>query len=86
MSNVARNVDFNSFSVISCLSRFVSPSVANVFRSFEVILNFALQVKLEGHPAYDINFVGITLLLMAVLMMSYENRAHAKWSRTIKCL
>ena len=79
-------MDFNSFSVISCLSRFVSPSVANVFRSFEVILNFALQVKLEGHPAYDINFVGITLLLMAVLMMSYENRAHAKWSRTIKCL
>jgi len=66
--------------------KYVSPSVANVFRSFEVILNFALQVHLEKMPYHDINFVGIALLLMAVLVMSYENRAHARWRQRIKYL
>ena len=66
--------------------KFVSPSLANVFRSFEVILNFTLQVKLQGYPAYAINFVGIALLLTAVCMMSYENKAQAKWRRKFKYL
>ena len=60
--------------------------MANVFRSFEVILNFALQVHLEKMPYHGINFVGIALLLMAVLVMSYENRAHARWRQRIKYL
>ena len=66
--------------------RFVSPSLANVFRSFEVILNFALQVILEKSPYYNINFVGIALLLMAVLVMSYENRAQIRWRHAVKFL
>jgi len=66
--------------------KFVSPSLANVFRSFEVILNFVLQVELEKMAYHDINFAGIVLLLMAVIAMSFEARAHRKWGQAFRFL
>jgi len=66
--------------------KFVSPSLANVFRSFEVILNFVLQVQLEKMAAHDINFVGIVLLLLAVIVMSFEAKALHKWGGALRFL
>jgi len=66
--------------------RFVSPTLANVFRSFEVILNFVLQVHLEKIPYYNINIIGICLLVIAVVVMSYENTAKSKWKDSFKYL
>eukprot|EP00095_Tigriopus_kingsejongensis_P001150 maker-scaffold628_size122696-snap-gene-0.30 protein:Tk01150 transcript:maker-scaffold628_size122696-snap-gene-0.30-mRNA-1 annotation:"transmembrane protein 20" len=65
--------------------RFVSPSKANVFRSFEVILNFILQVELEHTPLFPSNFVGIFLLLLAVVSTGFESEVmkrlgHKRWT------
>ena len=52
--------------------KYVSPSKANVFRSFEVILNFGIQVKYEGTVVHFSSVAGIALLLVAVLMTGFE--------------
>jgi hypothetical protein len=57
----------------------VSPSKANVFRSFEVILNFVLQIHFEHTKFYNENAVGIVFLLAAVLVMAYEKEAMKKF-------
>ena len=53
--------------------KWVSPTKANVFRSFEVILNLVLQLVLE-HMAFhpDNHLPGIALLLLAVLAIDQE--------------
>ena len=59
--------------------RYVSPSYANVFRSFEVILNYFLQLKFE-HTLFHFESVGgIMFLLLAVLSMSFEMRMRQKF-------
>lgn len=50
----------------------MSPSKGNVFRSFEVILNFVLQVTLEGVVFHWACVLGIALLLAAVGMAGFE--------------
>ena len=55
------------------ISRWVSPSKANVFRSFEVILNFVLQLHFEHTSFYPENAVGMVFLVSAVVIMAYEN-------------
>jgi predicted transporter len=59
------------------LFRWVSPSKANVFRSFEVILNFVLQLHFEHTLFYPENAVGIFFLMAAVVIMAYEKEAIA---------
>lgn len=51
-----------------------------MFRSFEVILNFILQVEVEDTPYYNINALGIALLLVAVVVMSFEKRVRRLYS------
>jgi hypothetical protein len=63
----------------------VSPSKANVFRSFEVILNFVLQLYFEHTKFYPENAIGIVFLMGAVLIMAYEKEALEKF-RHIKFL
>ncbi|TRY75901.1 hypothetical protein TCAL_00676 [Tigriopus californicus] len=61
--------------------KFVSPSKANVFRSFEVILNFVLQVTLEHTPMYVTCIIGIILLLLAVVCTGFENDVMKKYGQ-----
>lgn len=61
--------------------RWVSPSKANVFRSFEVILNFGLQIYFEHTHFYPENAVGIVFLIVAVIIMAYEKEATKKFGR-----
>ena len=59
--------------------KFVSPSKANVFRSFEVILNFVLQITIEHMSFHLIALLGIACLLLAVVATGFENEAMRKW-------
>lgn len=59
-------------------SRWVSPTKANVFRSFEVILNYVLQIFLEHMLFHPTDIVGILFLLLAVLATGYEREILAK--------
>ena len=59
--------------------KFVSPSKANVFRSFEVILNFVLQITIEHMNFHLIALLGIACLLLAVVATGFENEAMRKW-------
>ena len=61
-------------------SRWVSPSKANVFRSFEVILNYALQLHFEHTKFYPENAIGIFLLVAALIIMAYEKEAYKKFN------
>ena len=58
--------------------RFVSPSYANVFRSFEVILNYCLQLKFEHTQFHTESLGGIAFLILAVLTMSFEIKLRRK--------
>ena len=61
--------------------RFVSPSYANVFRSFEVILNYCLQIYLE-HTLFHYEAVGgMALLIFAALAMSFEAEMKYRFGR-----
>lgn len=60
--------------------KWVSPSKANVFRSFEVILNFLLQLHFEHTVFHSENAVGIGFLLLAVVIMGYEKEAMQRFS------
>jgi drug/metabolite transporter (DMT)-like permease len=59
--------------------RWVSPSKGNVFRSFEVILNCALQVALDHVPFYWLTGIGICLLLVAVVATGFESDVMARF-------
>lgn len=52
--------------------KWVSPTKANVFRSFEVILNYLLQIFLEHMIFHPTDVIGIVSLLMAVLATGFE--------------
>ena len=58
--------------------KWVSPTKANVFRSFEVILNFILQIYLENRPFHPTSIIGIFFLLMAVLATGFEQEVMKK--------
>ncbi len=61
-------------------SRWVSPSKGNVFRSFEVILNYVLQLVLE-HTAFHLSSLfGIGLLLAAVVCIAVETEIMERYS------
>ena len=66
--------------------KYVSPSKANVFRSFEVILNFVLQITIEHGSFHLIALLGIACLLLAVVATGFENEAMRKWRARIKFL
>ncbi len=59
--------------------KYVSPSKANVFRSFEVILNYVLQVTIEHMAFHGVSVVGIGCLLVAVAATGFESEAMRKW-------
>ena len=64
----------------------MSPTKANVFRSFEVMLNYILQVTVE-HVAFHFGCtVGIGLLTLSVLCISMESKISEKYGRKIKWL
>jgi len=58
--------------------KWVSPTKANVFRSFEVILNYALQIFLEHLTFHPEHIVGIFFLLLAVLATGFEQEVKSK--------
>ena len=58
--------------------KWVSPTKANVFRSFEVILNFLLQIFLEDKPFHPTSIIGILSLLMAVCATGFEREVMKK--------
>ena len=66
--------------------RYVSPSKANVFRSFEVILNFVLQITIEHGSFHLIALLGIACLLLAVAATGFESEAMRKWRARFKFL
>lgn len=66
--------------------KYVSPSKANVFRSFEVILNFVLQITIEHGSFHLIALLGIACLLLAVVATGFENEAMRKWRVRFKFL
>jgi hypothetical protein len=64
----------------------VSPSKANVFRSFEVILNYGLQLALE-HTAFHVSSLfGIAMLLIAVVATGFESDIMRRYKRTYSFL
>ena len=58
--------------------KWVSPTKANVFRSFEVILNYLLQIFLEHHSFHPSDIFGICFLLMAVFATGFEQEVMKK--------
>ena len=52
--------------------RFVSPSYANVFRSFEVILNYCLQIHFEHTLFHYESLGGMVLLVFVAVAMAFE--------------
>jgi len=58
--------------------KWVSPTKANVFRSFEVILNYLLQIFLEHHSFHPSDILGICFLLMAVFATGFEQEVMKK--------
>lgn len=52
--------------------KWVSPTKANVFRSFEVILNYLLQICFEHVVFHPTDICGIISLLLAVVATGYE--------------
>ena len=58
--------------------KWVSPTKANVFRSFEVILNYLLQIFLEHHAFHYSDILGIFALLMAVFATGFEQEVMRK--------
>lgn len=58
--------------------KWVSPTKANVFRSFEVILNYVLQIFLEHMIFHSTDVIGILFLLLAVLATGYESEVLAR--------
>ena len=64
----------------------VSPSKGNVFRSFEVILNYVLQLLLE-HTAFHFSSVfGICFLLLAVVFIAAETEVMERYSGRLRFL
>lgn len=59
--------------------RWVSPSKANVFRSFEVILNYSLQILLEKMVFHPTDVAGIVMLLLAVVATGFETEVMARF-------
>ena len=66
-----------SFSYTNAV-KWVSPTKANVFRSFEVILNYLLQIFLEHHSFHPSDIFGIFFLLMAVFATGFEQEVMKK--------
>ena len=66
-----------SFSYTNAV-KWVSPTKANVFRSFEVILNYLLQIFLEHHSFHPSDILGIFFLLMAVFATGFEQEVMKK--------
>jgi hypothetical protein len=58
--------------------RWVSPSKANVFRSFEVILNYILQLFLEKMVFHPTDLVGIFFLIMSVIATGFEKEVMSR--------
>lgn len=58
--------------------RFVSPTKGNVFRGFEVIANFLLQIFYQGYQFHPSGTLGIAALLMAVALIPNEVKLRAK--------
>ena len=58
--------------------KWVSPTKANVFRSFEVILNYLLQIFLEHQTFHPLSIIGILCLLLAVLATGFEKEVMKK--------
>ena len=79
------NLTFSNLNLFF-LFRFVSPSKANVFRSFEVILNYVLQLELEGTTFHVSNVFGIMFLLMAVFATGFESEVMSRVSHRFKWL
>jgi drug/metabolite transporter (DMT)-like permease len=66
--------------------KYVSPSKANVFRSFEVILNYVLQITIEHMSFHLISIAGIACLLLAVIATGFEKEAMKKWRAKFRFL
>ncbi len=64
----------------------MSPSKGNVFRSFEVILNYVLQLQLEHSIFHSSSIVGIMLLLSAVVFTGFETEMMTRFSQRFKFL
>ena len=58
--------------------KWVSPTKANVFRSFEVILNYGLQLHFEHMRFHPTDVVGIVFLLLAVVATGFEKEVIKK--------
>ena len=72
--------------ISSRFCRWVSPSKANVFRSFEVILNYVLQLTLEHMVFHGISVIGIMFLLCAVVSTGFESEVMNKYRQRYKWL
>ncbi len=59
----------------------MSPSKGNVFRSFEVILNYVLQLCLEHTLFHFSSVIGIACLLASVIFIAAETEVMNKYSR-----
>ena len=66
--------------------RWVSPSKANVFRSFEVMLNYLLQVVVEHTMFHFGCAVGIGLLTVSVVCISFETKIMQKYRGKYWCI
>lgn len=58
--------------------KWVSPTKANVFRSFEVILNYLLQIFLEHMIFHPTDIIGIISLLCAVVATGFEQEVMSR--------
>ena len=64
----------------------VSPSKANVFRSFEVILNYVLDLVLLSMKYHSLDVVGIVLLIFAVIATGFEEEVKFRVKSTTDAL
>ncbi len=64
----------------------MSPSKINVFRSFEVVLAFVLQLWLEHSELHYSSLYGLALLLSAIALTGFETEVMAKYSERISFL
>ena len=77
--NFQRHVLSSTYYILHTF-RLVSPSYANVFRSFEVILNYGLQIKFEHTLFHAESLGGISLLLLAVIAISFEMKLRRRYA------
>ena len=64
--------------VYTTAMKYVSPTKGNVFRSFEVITNYVLQIYLQGCTYHPSAIFGISFLSMSVVLIGSESILRTK--------